>query len=100
MTPGNRVISSETIKKIQDLYGQHKYTYNEIAKLAGSKVHLVSYYAKRRETLAGQAKNKTGSKQKVKLEPAITLAPVQQKPMIALVGSPEEITKTIKELFS
>jgi len=85
------------IKRGQELREQGK-PWKEIARLMGrNEKALYSKFAKVRRARAETPVKRTYKKKEIVMSPTgITT----YRPMIALVGSPSEVTTTIRELFS
>jgi hypothetical protein len=93
----NRTITDEEIKTIVKLKKAGK-TYKQIEDETNIPPHKTMYYVyKAIHGVHPRAKVKLKKPEKVMTENIVI--PVS-KPMIALVGTPAEITATIKELFS
>lgn len=95
----NQKITDEQIKQIIKL-SKTEMTQAEIAREVDVPSHRVAYWIYKHKN---GVHPKTGKYKKLKIKrqtPATPEVSHVTKPMIALVGTPAEVTATIKELFS
>jgi hypothetical protein len=97
-----RPYTDAEVKRVFDLRDQGK-TWSEIATAVGrGEKALYSKFAKiRRDEQKNPVATKTTKRKYIRTAAVISpTGTTQYRPMIALVGSPSEVTTTIRELFS